>query len=111
MLEVAAAVNSVNYVDDGESLLTSEWNLQEADEHPLCINGDGAGSTSPLMEACNQNMEGDFDGCEPNLIRAFDDMYTPRWIRGIGREKEGLCPVCFEKGTLNWRRMKCSAYW
>ncbi|KAJ2828686.1 hypothetical protein IWW50_001256 [Coemansia erecta] len=49
-------------------------------------------------------------GCEPNLIRAPDDMYTPRWIRGIGREKEGLCPVCFDNGTLNWRRMKCSAY-
>ncbi|KAI9482191.1 hypothetical protein BX667DRAFT_39822 [Coemansia mojavensis] len=45
------------------------------------------------------------------MIRAFDDMYTPRWIRGVGREKEGLCPVCFEKGMLNWRRMKCSAYW
>ncbi|KAJ2793370.1 hypothetical protein H4R20_006556, partial [Coemansia guatemalensis] len=49
-------------------------------------------------------------GCEPNLIRAPDDMYTPRWIRGIGKEKEGLCPVCFSNGTLKWRRMKCSAY-
>ncbi|KAJ2786068.1 hypothetical protein H4R18_000100, partial [Coemansia javaensis] len=44
-------------------------------------------------------------GCEPNLARAADDMYTPRWIRGIGKEKEGLCPVCFDNGALNWRRM------
>ncbi|KAJ2737332.1 hypothetical protein IW152_000056 [Coemansia sp. BCRC 34962] len=50
-------------------------------------------------------------GCEPNVIRGPDDMYTPRWMRGIGKSKEGLCPVCFSSGKQNWKRMKCSAYW
>lgn len=49
--------------------------------------------------------------CEPNIIRGPDDMYTPRWMRGIGKSKEGLCPVCFESGVVSWKRMKCSAYW
>ncbi|KAJ2872820.1 hypothetical protein GGH93_003719 [Coemansia aciculifera] len=49
--------------------------------------------------------------CEPNIIRSPDDMYTPRWMRGIGKSKEGLCPVCYESGEQNWKRMKCSAYW
>ncbi|KAJ2072432.1 hypothetical protein GGH13_002695 [Coemansia sp. S155-1] len=49
--------------------------------------------------------------CEPNIIRSLDDMYTPRWMRGIGKSKEGLCPVCYDNGKQNWKRMKCSAYW
>ncbi|KAJ2381183.1 hypothetical protein GGI05_006066, partial [Coemansia sp. RSA 2603] len=40
----------------------------------------------------------DLSGCEPNTPRFPEDMYTPRWIRGIGKNKEGLCPVCFEQG-------------
>ncbi|KAI8326213.1 hypothetical protein GQ54DRAFT_336821 [Martensiomyces pterosporus] len=49
--------------------------------------------------------------CEPNATRGTYDMYTPRWIRGIGKGKEGLCPACFDDGKFVWRRMKCSAYW
>ena len=26
------------------------------------------------------------------------DLYTPRWVRGVGRDKEGLCPICFHEG-------------
>ncbi|KAJ2819383.1 hypothetical protein FBU31_005553, partial [Coemansia sp. 'formosensis'] len=48
--------------------------------------------------------------CEPNIIRSPNDLYTPRWMRGIGKSKEGLCPVCYGNGKQNWKRMKCSAY-
>ncbi|KAJ2690170.1 hypothetical protein IWW39_000980 [Coemansia spiralis] len=63
-----------------------------------------------LLEAEGADL-GLLAGCEPNVIRSPDDMYTPRWMRGIGKSKEGLCPVCFSAGKQNWKRMKCSAYW
>ncbi|KAJ1730686.1 hypothetical protein LPJ61_002886, partial [Coemansia biformis] len=69
---------------------------------------DGAGEEADSGKGA---VQGVLAGCEPNIIRTPDDMYTPRWIRGIGKGKEGLCPVCFDSGALIWRRMKCSAYW
>ncbi|KAJ1995141.1 hypothetical protein GGI25_001368 [Coemansia spiralis] len=66
------------------------------------------------IETLNKNNSGKLTilaDCEPNIIRGRDDMYTPRWIRGIGKEKEGLCPICHQKGQAVWKRMKCSAYW
>lgn len=44
------------------------------------------------------------------------DLYTPRFTRGIGKSKLGLCPICFEsvnRGGANnaeWLAMKVSAY-
>ncbi|POG72014.1 hypothetical protein GLOIN_2v1599300, partial [Rhizophagus irregularis DAOM 181602=DAOM 197198] len=39
----------------------------------------------------------------------FDgDMYTPRWVRGVGKSKEGLCPHC---EPARWLKTKISAYW
>lgn len=36
------------------------------------------------------------------------DLYTPRWQRGVGDSKEGLCPLCEEEV---WLRIKQSSYW
>ncbi|CAG8555725.1 12796_t:CDS:10 [Ambispora gerdemannii] len=36
------------------------------------------------------------------------DMYTPRWVRGVGKSKEGLCPHC---NPPRWLKTKISAYW
>ncbi|KAJ2147918.1 hypothetical protein GGH19_001006 [Coemansia sp. RSA 1807] len=87
--------------------------LSPTDGYILTIDADNSIATSSPMtnEYVNVEILDMLAECEPNLIRTPNDMYTPRWIRGIGREKEGLCPVCFDNGTLNWRRMKCSAYW
>ncbi|KAG5650849.1 hypothetical protein H0H81_010764 [Sphagnurus paluster] len=44
------------------------------------------------------------------------DLYTPRFVRGIGASKRGLCPICIEPparggaGTKTWLAMKFSAY-
>ncbi|KAJ1927996.1 hypothetical protein IWQ60_002459 [Tieghemiomyces parasiticus] len=41
-----------------------------------------------------------------------EDMYTPRWTRGVGMAKEALCPLCqVTTETLRWFRLKVSAYW
>ncbi|KAI9294392.1 hypothetical protein K502DRAFT_292355, partial [Neoconidiobolus thromboides FSU 785] len=37
------------------------------------------------------------------------DEYTPRWVRGVGKSKEGLCPHCNDKEV--WLKIKISAYW
>lgn len=44
------------------------------------------------------------------------DLYTPRWVKGIGRTKQGMCPICAEDtsrgglGVAVWLAMKQSAY-
>ncbi|ESK89405.1 hypothetical protein Moror_16180 [Moniliophthora roreri MCA 2997] len=44
------------------------------------------------------------------------DLYTPRFVKGKGREKMGLCPICIEsierggEGKAVWLAMKFSAY-
>ncbi|KAJ2083252.1 hypothetical protein H4R24_000989 [Coemansia sp. RSA 988] len=90
---------SVQSVASGDGALSTRRDMSETASKPRQTDRSDASVLDTLL------------GCEPNLIRAPDDMYTPRWIRGIGKEKEGLCPVCFSNGTLKWRRMKCSAYW
>ncbi|KAI6123004.1 hypothetical protein EV401DRAFT_2196124 [Pisolithus croceorrhizus] len=51
-----------------------------------------------------------------NPPRSALDMYTPRFVRGCGTTKVGLCPVCFEcpsrggGGQCVWLSMKFSAY-
>lgn len=44
------------------------------------------------------------------------DLYTPRFVKGCGATKVGLCPICIEipsrggKGEAVWLAMKFSAY-
>lgn len=40
------------------------------------------------------------------------DLYTPRWVRGIGKDKEGLCSICYEEDSkkIIWKRTKTSEY-
>ena len=40
--------------------------------------------------------------------RFADDVYTPKWIRGKGANKEGYCSIC---PTGQWLRLKTSAFW
>ncbi|KAI9144018.1 hypothetical protein BKA69DRAFT_1026100, partial [Paraphysoderma sedebokerense] len=51
-----------------------------------------------------------------NEPRHEEDLYTPRWVRGMGFTRQGLCPICFaEKANTErsetWLRLKVSAYW
>ncbi|PWN46017.1 hypothetical protein IE81DRAFT_80436 [Ceraceosorus guamensis] len=36
------------------------------------------------------------------------DLYSPRWVRGVGTTKEGLCPICYEVGEVRWYKTKIS---
>lgn len=39
------------------------------------------------------------------------DLYAPRWIKGIGGDKMGVCPVCVEDGEgIEWLKTKVSQY-
>ncbi|KAI9221369.1 hypothetical protein BC828DRAFT_381219 [Blastocladiella britannica] len=37
-----------------------------------------------------------------------DDLYTPRWTRGVSRDKEAMCRLCPPEA---WYKTKVSAYW
>ncbi|KAJ2694345.1 hypothetical protein H4R19_005924, partial [Coemansia spiralis] len=105
--------SNVDSSDSGSSSSSSDEHLlpaQLVDMYLGAVGDDTQALFSGPDEAADDAVLDVLDGCEPNIIRSADDMYTPRWIRGIGREKEGLCPVCFDGGMLIWRRMKCSAY-
>ncbi|ORX90343.1 hypothetical protein K493DRAFT_230829, partial [Basidiobolus meristosporus CBS 931.73] len=41
-----------------------------------------------------------------NPPRFRNDMYTPRWIRGCGKNKVGLCPICEQNGQMNCFKLK-----
>ncbi|TDL26719.1 hypothetical protein BD410DRAFT_715454, partial [Rickenella mellea] len=51
-----------------------------------------------------------------NPARNLLDLYTPRFVKGIGRDKVGLCPICYESrergglGKTEWLSMKFSAF-
>lgn len=51
-----------------------------------------------------------------NSPRSVFDLYTPRFVKGKGSGKLGLCPICiepFERGgenKKNWLAMKFSAF-
>ncbi|KAI6018143.1 hypothetical protein BKA83DRAFT_4318788 [Pisolithus microcarpus] len=55
-------------------------------------------------------------GGQYNPPRSALDIYTPRFVRGCGTSKVGLCPVCAEspsrggRGQCMWLSMKFSAY-
>jgi hypothetical protein len=42
------------------------------------------------------------------LIKHKDDSYTPRYVRYIGQNKQGLCELC---PTEKWLQLKDSAFW
>lgn len=52
------------------------------------------------------------DSTDPTLIakppRFEGDLYTPKWQRGEGEDREALCPFC---APAFWLRTKQSAYW
>ncbi|EPY51886.1 fungal protein [Schizosaccharomyces cryophilus OY26] len=41
----------------------------------------------------------------------IDDYYLPRYTRGQGKKKEGLCPICCFQKKIVWLRTKTSAFW
>ncbi|KAN0060117.1 hypothetical protein ACQY0O_008091 [Thecaphora frezii] len=45
-----------------------------------------------------------------NSPRSLLDLYTPRFCKGVGMAKEGLCPLCYEDGTVKFFKTKISAY-
>ncbi|KIY63890.1 hypothetical protein CYLTODRAFT_425722 [Cylindrobasidium torrendii FP15055 ss-10] len=48
---------------------------------------------------------------ERPAVLSANDLYTPRWVKGKGNAKLGLCPVCYElDGVVAWFPMKVSAY-
>ncbi|CED83050.1 Protein of unknown function DUF4451 [Phaffia rhodozyma] len=45
------------------------------------------------------------------LPRGMLDLYTPRWVQGLGSKKFGVCPICVEDGEdLVALKTKVSAY-
>lgn len=42
-----------------------------------------------------------------SISRGSDDFYSPRWLRGMGPKKEGLCPLCHGL----WLKTKTSRFW
>ncbi|KAI5116522.1 hypothetical protein M0805_000588 [Coniferiporia weirii] len=59
---------------------------------------------------------GPLPGGHFNPPRSAEDLYTPRFVRGVGRDKAGLCPICYESrarggaGKAEWLSMKFSAF-
>lgn len=51
-----------------------------------------------------------------NIPRSALDLYTPRFVKGKGTEKVGLCPICVEPPSRGgekkklWLAMKFSAF-
>ncbi|KAJ3914983.1 hypothetical protein F5877DRAFT_49419, partial [Lentinula edodes] len=51
-----------------------------------------------------------------NPPRNAFDLYTPRFVKGKGKDKMGMCPICIEdverggEGKKVWLAMKFSAY-
>ncbi|KAL7414623.1 hypothetical protein BDY24DRAFT_385866 [Mrakia frigida] len=47
-----------------------------------------------------------------NSSRGPMDLYSPRWVQGMGREKTALCPICFEDEAVTAVsfKTKCSAF-
>jgi hypothetical protein len=55
-------------------------------------------------------------GGQYNAPRDALDLYTPRFVRGRGSDKMGMCPICIERperggeGRKVWLSMKFSAF-
>lgn len=47
---------------------------------------------------------------ERNECENLFDLYTPRFVRGVGVKKEGLCPLCYEEDLACFFKTKTSQY-
>ncbi|GAC73058.1 predicted esterase [Moesziomyces antarcticus T-34] len=45
-----------------------------------------------------------------NKPRSILELYTPRFVKGVGADKVGMCPVCYEEGQVRFFKTKFSAY-
>ncbi|KAI0244421.1 hypothetical protein L0F63_002714 [Massospora cicadina] len=65
----------------------------------------------PSLLGSHQEALAEAQGARPvtQSPRFPGDEYTPRWVRGIGKAKEGLCPHCTDRAV--WLKIKISAYW
>ncbi|SPO32527.1 related to Meiotic expression upregulated protein 26 [Ustilago trichophora] len=52
-----------------------------------------------------QTVQGTF-----NKPRSILDLYTPRFVKGVGVQKVGMCPICYEDGRVKFLKTKFSAY-
>ncbi|SPO27693.1 related to Meiotic expression upregulated protein 26 [Ustilago trichophora] len=52
-----------------------------------------------------QTVQGTF-----NKPRSILDLYTPRFVKGVGAQKVGMCPFCYEEGRVKFLKTKFSAY-
>ncbi|SNX86036.1 related to Meiotic expression upregulated protein 26 [Melanopsichium pennsylvanicum] len=52
-----------------------------------------------------QTVQGNF-----NKPRSILDLYTPRFVKGVGAQKVGMCPVCYANGKVKFFKTKFSAY-
>lgn len=70
-----------------------------------------ASSRFPLLSADSKRVPGTYNEPRDGL-----DLYTPRFVKGCGATKVGVCPICIEspsrggKGEVVWLSMKFSAY-
>lgn len=47
----------------------------------------------------------------PQRSRFPEDLYTPKWVRFSGRERQGRCERCFQNGfPLHWFTRRSSSY-
>ena len=104
LLYLRYPVSSYMRLADGKFVLFSENRL-----------GDHASLTiSPRFPLLSDNVKRPA-GCY-NEPRDALDLYTPRFVKGCGATKVGLCPICIEspsrggKGESVWLAMKFSAY-
>ncbi|CAG8491018.1 5115_t:CDS:10 [Ambispora leptoticha] len=66
-------------------------------------------ASSPLSATPSSTISTDYGPDATRQPARFEgDMYTPRWVRGVGKSKEGLCPHC---NPPRWLKTKISAYW
>ncbi|PVU90073.1 hypothetical protein BB561_005038 [Smittium simulii] len=40
-----------------------------------------------------------------------ENLYLPKQVRGVGKNKEARCEFCALEGKERWLKTKCSAYW
>ncbi|CAO1619797.1 unnamed protein product [Parajaminaea phylloscopi] len=76
------------------------------------VYDDSQGSLPPSLRSaaqrCQRRIRGDY-----NEEAEATNLYTPRFTRGSGLKKEGLCPICYDDpiGPREvWHRTKVSAY-
>ncbi|CAG8475657.1 4965_t:CDS:2 [Paraglomus occultum] len=80
----------------------------ESSKKRKCDNGDNDSVTKKHKEEKDVREVIPDPEASKQPPRFESDMYTPRWVRGVGKSKEGLCPHC---NPPRWYKTKISAYW